>query len=144
MHVKTQIALIVAGLVVMSGWLGGALTAQAAVAGKTYDLWVAASPGVAAPPWHTCVRFTATTIQVDACGPEAGPLSELPLPVDPPYAATTWTGHLPCGGLDLAFNGGALDGLVLGFQANVLSAVVVSGPGRLALGVAGVENPACQ
>lgn len=166
MHVKTPIvrprgaapirslglarraALVVVGMLAVNGGPWGPGRAQAAVAGRTYDLWVSAAPGVAAPPGHTCVRFTATTIQVDACGPEAGPLFEVPLPleppVDPPQAATTWSGHVPCGGLAVEFNGGALDGLALGLQANVLSAVAVSGPGRLALGVAGVENPACQ
>jgi hypothetical protein len=141
-------ALVIVDILAVSGGLWEPGQAQAAVAGKTYDLWVSAAPGMAAPPGHTCVRFTTTTIQVDACGPEAGPLSEVPLPleppVDPPQAATTWSGHVPCGGLAVEFNGGALDGLALGLQANVLSAVAVSGPGRLALGVAGVENPACQ
>ncbi len=137
-------ALVMGGLVALSGWLWEPGRAQAAVAGKTYDLWASFSPGLSPAPGHTCVRFTATTLQVDACGPQAGPLQEFPLPVEPPNVATTWTGRVPCGGLDLVFNGGALDGLVLGYQANVLSAVAFSGPGRLAIGLEGVENPACQ
>jgi hypothetical protein len=138
-------ALAVVALVALSGGLWGPGRAQAAVAGKTYDLWTSFGPGLSAPPVHTCVRFTATTIQVDACGPQAGPLLyETPLPVDPPNVATPWSGIVPCGGLDLVFNGGALDGLVLGFQANVFSAGAFSRVGRLAIGVEGVENPACR
>jgi hypothetical protein len=137
--------LAVVALVALSGGLWGPGRAQAAVAGKTYDLWMSVGPGVSAPPGHTCVRFTATTMQVDACGPQAGPLLyDIPQPGVPLNAATTWSGIVPCGGLDLVFNGGALDDLALGFQANVLSAVAFSTAGRLAIGVEGVENPACQ
>jgi hypothetical protein len=142
--------LAVVALVALSGGLWGSGRAQAAVAGKTYDLWASSGPGVSTPPAHTCVRFTATTIQVDACGPQAGPLAELPLlvvpplPVVPPGAATTWSGIVPCQGVDLVLNGSALDGRVLGFQANVFSALAFSGTRRVAIGVHGVENPTCQ
>jgi hypothetical protein len=136
--------LAVVALVALSGGLWGSGRAQAAVAGKTYDLWASSGPGVSTPPEHTCVRFTATTIQVDACGPQAGPLAELPLLVVPPGAATTWSGIVPCQGGDLVLNGSALDGRVLGFQANVFSALAFSGTRRVALGMHGVENPTCQ
>jgi hypothetical protein len=46
--------------------------------------------------------------------------------------------------LDLSFLGLAYDGLTLGYQANVLSAVVSSGQGHLTASVEGVENLACQ
>jgi hypothetical protein len=63
---------------------------------------------------------------------------------NPPNAGTLWSGEVPCGGLNLFFLGFALDSLTLGYQANVLSAVVSSGQGHLIAGVEGVENLACQ
>jgi hypothetical protein len=50
----------------------------------------------------------------------------------------------PLWGSNLFFLGFALDGLTLGYQANVLSSVASSGQGHLALGVEGMQNPACQ
>jgi hypothetical protein len=77
-------------LVALSGGLWGPGRAQAAVAGKTYHLWASFGLGMSAPPVHTCVRLTATTIQVDACGPQAGPLLyEIPQPSVPLNVATT-------------------------------------------------------
>ena len=134
--------LAVVALVALSGGLWGPGRAQAAVAGKTYDLWASFGPGVSAPPVHTCIRFTATTMRVDACGPQAGELADLPLPGVPHI--TTWSGSVSCGGVDLVFNGSALDGLAVGLQANVFSAVAHSTTGEVAISVQGVENPACQ
>lgn len=135
-----QAALVVVGLMTLSGALWGPVVAHAAVAGKTYDLWMSFAPGLSTPPQHTCVRFTATTIQVDACGAGAGLLSETSVgPV-----STTWNGQVPCGGLNVTFFGSAIDGLLVGLQVNVLAALVISEPGRLAIGMEGVENPACQ
>jgi hypothetical protein len=138
-----QAALVLLGVVALGGMWFGPGRANAAVAGKTYDLWVSLGPGQSPPPVHTCGRFTTTTIQVDVCGPQAGSLSEQSFS-NPPNAITLWIGQLPCGGLNLLFFGFALDGRVFGFQANVLGAVASSEPGRLAMGVEGVENPACQ
>jgi len=128
--------------VALSGVWFGAGRGEAAVAGKTYDLWCSIGPGQS-PPLHTCVRFTTTTIQVDACGLQAGAIIEESY-IDPPGTGTLWSGEVPCGGVNLFFLGFALDGLTLGSQANVLSAVVSSERGRLTAGVEGVENPACQ
>jgi hypothetical protein len=132
--------LVLVGFMAMSGGLWEPGRAHAAVAGKTYDLWWSFAPGVSAPPQHTCLRFTATTIQLDACGPQAGALTESAVtPI-----TTGWVGQVPCEGLDLALYGAAVDGLMGGFQANVLAGVGLSTAGRLAISLEGVENPACQ
>ena len=144
LHFPTlQVTLVLLGVVAVSGvWFGGE-GAYAAVAGKTYDLWFSVGPGQSPPPLHTCVRFTTTTIRVDACGPQAGAMVEQSF-TNPANAGTLWSGEVPCGGMDLFFLGFALDGLTLGYQANVLGGVASSGPGRLSVGVEGVENPSCQ
>jgi hypothetical protein len=135
--------MVLLGVVALSGvWLVPG-RADAAVAGKTYNLWVSVGSGQSPPPLHTCARFTTTTIQVDACGPQAGAIVEQSF-TNPPNAGTLWSGVVPCGGLDLFFLGFALDGLTLGYQANVLGGVASSGPGRLSVGVEGAENPSCQ
>jgi hypothetical protein len=138
-----QAVLVLLGVVALSGVWFGPGRADAAVAGKTYDLWVSVGPGQSPPPLHTCARFTTTTIQVDVCGAQAGAMVEQSY-TNPPDTGTFWVGEVPCGGLDLSFLGLAYDGLTLGYQANVLSAVASSGQGHLTAGVEGVENPACQ
>ncbi len=140
---RYRATLVLLGVVALSGVWFCPGRADAAVAGKTYDLWVSLGPGQSPPPLHTCARFTTTTIQVDACGPQAGAMVEQSY-TNPPNAGTLWIGEVPCGGLDLSFLGFALDGLTLGYQANVLSAVASSGQGNLTVGVEGVENPFCQ
>lgn len=62
----------------------------------------------------------------------------------PPMLARCGSAKSPVGGLDLSFLGLAYDGLTLGYQANVLSAVASSRQGHLTVGVEGVENPACR
>jgi hypothetical protein len=138
-----QATIVLLGVVALNGVWFGPGRAHAAVAGKTYDLWVSVGPGQSPPPLHTCARFTTTTLQVDVCGPQAGTIVEQSF-TNPPNVGTLWSGEVPCGGLNLFFLGFALDGLTLGYQANVLSAVASSGPGHLAVGVEGVENPTCQ
>jgi hypothetical protein len=116
---------------------------SAHVAGKTYDLWVAITPGQP-PSVHTCARFTATTLQVDACGPVPGEFEEFVLINEPPNLITEWFALIPCNGLDVVFAGTSTDGGALGFQSNVMAASATSIPGRFAVSMAGVENLACQ
>jgi hypothetical protein len=138
-----QAILVLLGVVALSGVWFGPGRAYAAVAGKTYDLWVSVGPGQSPPPLHTCARFTTTTIQVDVCGPQAGMMVEQSY-TNPPNTGTFWIGEVPCGRLDLSCLGLAYDGLTLGYQANVLSAVASGGQGHLTVGVEGVENSACR
>jgi hypothetical protein len=67
-----QATLVLLVLVGLSGMWFGPGRAYAAVAGKTYDLWMSVGPGQSPPPLHTFARFTTTTIRVDVCGPQAG------------------------------------------------------------------------
>jgi hypothetical protein len=71
-----QASLVLLGVVALSGVWFGAGKAYAAVAGKTYDLWVSVGPGQSPPPLHTCARFTTTAIEVDVCGSEMGVMVE--------------------------------------------------------------------
>jgi hypothetical protein len=93
-----QAVLILLGMVALSGVWFGPGSAYAAVAGKTYDLWVSVGPGQSPPPLHTCARFTTTTIQIDACGPQAGAMGEQSY-TNPPNVGTFWFGEVPCGGV---------------------------------------------
>ena len=136
-------ASLLLGVVALSGGWFGPGRADAAVAGKTYDLSVSVGPEQSPPPLYTCARFTTTTIQVDICGPQAGVMLEQSY-TNPPNAGTLWFGEVPYGGADLSFLGLAYDGLTLGYQANVLAAVATSGQGHLTAGGEGVEHPACQ
>lgn len=89
--------LVLLGVVALSGVRFGPRSAYAAVAGKTYDLWGSVGPGQSPPPLHTCARFTTTTIQIDACGPQAGAMGEQSY-TNPPNVGTLWFGEVPCGG----------------------------------------------
>jgi hypothetical protein len=60
-----EAALVLLGVVALSGVWFGPGRAHAAVAGKTYDLWVSVGPGQSPPPLHTCARFSTTSLQVD-------------------------------------------------------------------------------
>jgi hypothetical protein len=130
--------LVAVGLLALCGVLLLVGPVRAHVAGKTYDLWMATTPGQ--PPVHTCARFTATTLQVDACGPDAAAFEESVVLNEPPNFFTLWNAVIPCSGTSVAFIGTSTDGGVLG-QANVMAATSI---GQFVLSVAGVENPACQ
>jgi hypothetical protein len=130
------------GLLALCGMLLLVGPVRAHVAGKTYDLWMAITPGQ--PPVHTCARFTATTLQVDACGAAPGGFQEAVLVNEPPSFMTQWVAVIPCNGNGVVFVGTSTDGGALGFQANVMAASANSIAGQFAVSVAGVENPACQ
>jgi hypothetical protein len=138
-----QTRLVAVGLSVLCGVLLLVGPVRAHVAGKTYDLWIATTPGQP-PSVHTCARFTATTLQVDACGPVPAAFSEDLLLSENPTLLTDWSALISCNGLNVFFFGTSTDGRALGFQANVIAATAISIAGRLAVGVAGVENPACR
>jgi hypothetical protein len=140
---ELQTRLVAVGLSVLCGVLLLVGPVRAHVAGKTYDLWIADTPGQP-PSVHTCARFTATTLQVDACGPVPGEFEEFVLFNEPPNLITQWFALIPCNGLDMVLVGTSTDGGALGFQANVMAASANSTAGRFAVSVAGVENPACQ
>jgi hypothetical protein len=99
-----QATLVLLGVVALSGVWFGPGRAYAAVAGKTYDLWVSVGPGQSPPPLHTCARFTTTTIRVDVCGPQAGVMVEQSC-TNPQNIETFWVGEVLCGGLGLSFPG---------------------------------------
>jgi hypothetical protein len=140
---ERQTMLVAVGLLVLCGVLLLVGPVRAHVAGKTYDLWIVITPGQP-PSVHTCARFTATTLQLDACGPVPGEFEEFVLIDEPPNLITEWFALLPCNGLNVVFVGTSTDGGTLGFQANVMAASANSIAGRFAVSVAGVENPACR
>jgi hypothetical protein len=140
---ELQTRLVAVGLLALYSVLLLVGPVRAHVAGKTYDLWMANTPGQP-PSLHTCARFTATTLQVDACGPVPGEFEEFVLVNEPPNFITEWFVLIPCNGIDVVFVGTSTDGGALGFQANVMAASANSIAGQFVVSVAGVENPACQ
>jgi hypothetical protein len=134
--------LVSVGLLALCGVLLLVGPVRAHVAGKTYDLWMANTPGQ--PPVYTCARFTATTLEVDACGPIPGGFQEAVVVNEPPNFITQWVAVIPCNGNNVVFIGTSTDGGALGFQANIMAASATSIAGQFAVSVAGVENPACQ
>jgi hypothetical protein len=105
--------------------------ARALVAGKTYEIWMVSTPGQI--PIRTCARFTATTVQVDACGALPGTFTEVSDVTQSANSVTDWDAIITCMGVSMTFVG-----------TSALTVMAASTYGGLVRSVAGVENPACR
>ena len=119
------------------------------VAGKTYNVFTSPSftpPGT--PPFNDCVRFGATTMEIEGCAGTTGTLSEFPIFGIP--SLTLWIGFVPCeiavpGGLNILWFGTSFDGSGLpgGLGQDTMSATGWGLTENSTFATEGKADPAC-
>jgi len=130
----TAVVLGMVSLFVMPG-LSQAPSMASSVMNKTYSLWV--SQSFAAPPYppfQDCARFSKTQMCLAQCG-DCGPLSEVQL-----GDVSIWTAKIPCGGLNLLFQGVSRNGP----QLPAVGATVVGLTQQSNFGAEGLQDQSCS
>jgi len=122
-------------LLVAPGVAQAPLATNSSVMNKTFVLWV--SQGFADPPFlpfQDCATFTRAQMCLAQCG-DCGPLSEVEMgPV------SIWRAEVPCGGLNLVFNGTSRNGP----EIPVIGATVVGTAEKTNFGAEGVQDQTCS